>query len=151
MKITTLVSQPADISTEEKAEGVLGAVLEAFDCATGTIHLLNTETDLLELVAQKGIPAVLLEKVSQIPIGKGIAGAAAAQREPVQICNLQTDTSGVAKPDAKKTQVAGSVAVPILAGDTLKGTIGIGKMEPHDFTDDEVELLNQVAEWLAKS
>ncbi|MGJ8673995.1 GAF domain-containing protein [Rubritalea sp.] len=150
-KITNLVSKPADLSSEASANTILTTVLDAFGCGTGTIHILNDESKMLELVAQQGIPPFLLGKVSVIPVGKGIAGAAAKQREAVQICNLQTDTTGVAKPDAKKTDVAGSVAVPILDGETLKGTLGIGKTKPHDFTESEVAELNRVADWLGKA
>jgi L-methionine (R)-S-oxide reductase len=147
--IEKLIAQPADLSTEGAYQAILEVVLEAFACSTGTIHSLNVETQLLELQAQQGIPEFLLDKVNQIPIGKGIAGAAAKQREAVQMCNLQTDTSGVAKPDAKHTKVAGSLAVPMLKGDDLKGTIGIGLKEPYDFTSEEIDQLNQVAAWLA--
>lgn len=150
-KITTLTAQDADLSSEESVREILATVLDAFECVTGTIHLLSEESQMLELVAQQGIPPVLLDKVSSIPIGKGIAGAAAQQQGPVQICNLQTDTSGVAKPDAKKTDVAGSVAVPIMQGEVLRGTIGIGKTVPYDFTDAEVAELNRVADWLGQS
>ena len=43
--------------------------------------------------------------VKVIPVGKGIAGQVIAQGQPVTMCNLQTDTSGVARPDAKQTGV----------------------------------------------
>ncbi len=138
-----------DISLPEQAKDVLMKVLEIFGCCTGTIHFWNTQSELLELAAQQGIPDFLLEKVAKIPIGKGIAGAAAQQRDAVQICNLQTDDSGVAKPEAKRTEVAGSVAVPIQHGETLLGTIGIGKREPYDFNEDEVAQLNRIADWIA--
>lgn len=149
--IEKLIAQPADLATEGAYQAILEVVLDAFSCVTGTIHSLNVETQLLELQAQQGIPEFLLDKVNQIPIGKGIAGAAAKQREAVQMCNLQTDTSGVARPDAKKTEVAGSLAVPMLKLDDLKGTIGIGLQEPYDFTSEEIDQLNQVAAWLARA
>lgn len=149
--IEKLIAQPADLATGGAYQSILEVVLEAFSCVTGTIHSLNVETQLLELQAQQGIPEFLLDKVNQIPIGKGIAGAAAKQREAVQMCNLQTDTSGVARQDAKKTEVAGSLAVPMLKQDDLKGTIGIGLQEPYDFTSEEIDQLNQVAAWLARA
>ncbi|WP_018970413.1 GAF domain-containing protein [Rubritalea marina] len=143
--IDSLLVQPL----ESCAQAVLEETLKAFACSTGTIHVWNAETQLLELMAQQGIPEFLLEKVSKIPMGKGIAGAAAQQGDAVQICNLQTDDSGVAKPDAKHTNVAGSVAVPIQRGGELLGTLGIGKFEPYDFSDAEIAQLNQVAELIA--
>ena len=91
-----------------------------------------------------------MDKVERIPMGKGIAGAAAERMEPVQLCNLQTDTSGVARPRAKKTKVGGSVAVPIDMGGLLMGTLGIGKLEPYEFTPLETNELLQVAHNIAE-
>ncbi len=128
----------------------LAAVIEAFGCTTGTLHRLDPSDDHLKVVAHQGIPPVLLPVIKSIPIGKGIAGAAAERREPIEMCNLQTDDSGVAKPDAKKTQVQGSLAVPVMDGDRLCGTLGIGKMVPYDFTDDEKARLSETAAAVAK-
>lgn len=87
--------------------------------------------------------------IGSIPVGKGIAGAAAERREPIEMCNLQTDASGVAKPDARKTQVQGSLAVPVMDGDRLCGTLGIGKLVPYDFTDGEKTRLIESAAAIA--
>lgn len=124
-------------------------VTNAFGCATGTLHRLEPRDNHLKIVAHRGIPPVLMPVIESIPVGKGIAGAAAARREPIEICNLQTDDSGVAKPDAKKTQVQGSLAVPVMDGGRLCGTLGIGKMVPYDFTDDEKTHLTGVASAIA--
>lgn len=128
---------------------MLQQVLADFDCVTGTLHRIDAENGLLKLVAHQGIPAAIMPMIQAIPIGKGIAGAAAERREPVELCNLQTDTSGVAKPDAKKTQVQGSIAVPVLDGDKLCGTLGIGKMVPYEFTDTEKASLMAVGRSIA--
>jgi putative methionine-R-sulfoxide reductase with GAF domain len=63
----------------------------------------------------------------------------------VELCNLQTDTSGVAKPGAKITQVQGRLAVPVMDGTRLCGTLGIGMQVPHDFSDDEKQRLMNIA------
>lgn len=129
---------------------VLDIILQAYDCQTGTLHHWNDLRAMLELVAHRGIPRELMDKVERIPIGKGIAGAAAERMEPVQLCNLQTDNSGVARPRAKKTKVGGGVAVPIDMGGLLMGTLGIGKTEPYDFTPVETNELLQIAHNIAE-
>jgi putative methionine-R-sulfoxide reductase with GAF domain len=63
----------------------------------------------------------------------------------VELCNLQTDTSGVAKPGARQTNVQGSLAVPMMDGSRLCGTLGIGKMEPYEFSPEEKEKLLSIA------
>lgn len=117
-------------------QAVLDLILKEFDCQTGTLHKWHDLHAMLELICHRGIPRELMNKVESIPMGKGIAGTAAERMEPVQICNLQTDKT-VAKPGAKKTKVGGSIAVPIDLGGLLMGTLGIGKLEPYDFTPEE--------------
>jgi signal transduction protein with GAF and PtsI domain len=134
---------------------VLVRVLENFACVTGTIHRTDPTTGLLTLVTQHGIPPhvlpMLLPKIDNIPFGKGIAGCAAQRKEAVQLCNLQEDLGGVAKPDAQKTNVQGALAVPIIsANGKVVGVLGIGKMQPYEFNDSEVADLNAVAGLIAK-
>lgn len=130
----------------------LGEVLGRFGCQTGTLHFTDGSGESLDLVTQVGVPEGLVEKIRVIPFGKGIAGAAAAQREPVEMCNLQTDTSGVARPDAKQTGVVGSLAVPIFSadGERVLGTLGIGKYVPYDFTAEEKSAVGEIAAGIGK-
>lgn len=123
----------------------LADVLASFGCQTGTLH--RADGEFLDLVAQVGVPEPLLPKISRIPFGKGIAGAAAERREPVELCNLQQDLGGVARPDARQTNVSGSLAVPVFSpdGTAVLGTLGIGMFAPHDFSDDEKSRLAGIA------
>jgi L-methionine (R)-S-oxide reductase len=124
----------------------LASILEHFACQTGTIHR-SADGLTLSLVEQIGVPDFLIEKISLIPFGKGIAGAAALSREPVELCNLQQDLGGVAKPAAQQTGVAGSLAVPIFSSSTgeVIGTLGIGKTIPYEFSDLEKQQLTTFA------
>jgi putative methionine-R-sulfoxide reductase with GAF domain len=131
-------------------QALLTQVIADFGCVTGTLHRFDLTDQHLKLVAHQGIPEVLMPVVQSIPIGKGIAGAAAQTRQPVEMCNLQTDTSGVAKPGAKQTQVQGSLAVPVLDGERLCGTLGIGKMVPYEFSEEEKDRLLTIAAGLAQ-
>ena len=125
---------------------LLSEVISCFDCSTGTLHFLDTDTSLLKLKAQQGIPDFLIPKLSEIPIGKGMAGIAAERREPVEMCNLQTDSSGVARPAAKETKVEGSIVVPLILDAVLYGTLGIAKPVSYDFTKEEVSTLLKIGE-----
>ena len=135
--------------TEANLQAILDQTLKYFRCVVGTIHSLET-SNMLQLRAQTGIPEVILEQVSLIPIGKGMAGLAASRREPVQVCNLQSDDTGVAKQRAKETKMEGSIAVPILVEGNLRGAMGIAKPEPYEFSKDEIQLLLQIASLVGK-
>jgi L-methionine (R)-S-oxide reductase len=126
-------------------ETVLREVLKQFHSETGTIHVLDSEKQLLQLAAQIGLPPQMLEVVKTIPVGKGIAGQVVAQNRPVTICNLQTDSSGVAKPGAKQTGGGGALCVPIRNGDKTAGTLGIGTARQHEYSPDEMRKLEDIA------
>ena len=131
-------------------QSLLVDILKTFDCSTGTIHFLDSSDNLLKIKACQGIPDFLLPKMSVIPIGKGMAGVAAERRKPVQICNLQTDDSGVVRPSAKDTKMEGSIAVPLMLDGKLYGTLGVAKPVPYDFTDEETNELMKIGEEMSR-
>ncbi|HVU28372.1 MAG TPA: GAF domain-containing protein [Verrucomicrobiae bacterium] len=131
-------------------EKILHDTLAKFNSETGTIHVLDAEKQWLHLAAQIGLPPQMLDVVKIIPVGKGIAGQVAAENRPVTICNLQTDSSGVAKPGAKQTGVGGAVCVPIRQNDKLVGTFGIGTRREHEYSAAEINALQDIASSLTE-
>ncbi|HEX8294785.1 MAG TPA: GAF domain-containing protein [Chthoniobacteraceae bacterium] len=130
-------------------DAVLRETIRHFGCAAGTIHLLRE--GVLKLAAHEGIPPPVVQLVETVPLGKGIAGLAAERREPITICNLQTDTSGQARPAARTTGLEGSLAVPMLLEGELRGVFGIAKAEAYDWPAEEVQLLTEIARQLASA
>ena len=131
---------PREVVLEE----TLRAVLKHFLSETGTIHRLDTEKQLLHLVAQAGLPPQMIEVVKTIPVGKGIAGQVVARDGPVTTCNLQTDASGVARPGARQTGVGGALCVPVRDTDKITGTLGVGTMRQHEYTPEETRELEEI-------
>ncbi|PCE66019.1 GAF domain-containing protein [Sediminicola luteus] len=149
------MSLPENIATLLQSEEInwqnlLEATISHFDCTTGTLHFLDPKTQLLHLKASKGIPGFLMPKVSTIPVGKGMAGIAAERKEAVEMCNLQTDASGVARPAAKETKVEGSLAAPLLLDGVLYGTIGVAKPVAYDFSESEIAALMEIGTEISK-
>jgi L-methionine (R)-S-oxide reductase len=131
------------MSDVESIEDALRGAIQEFGCTSGTIH--RADGDVLTLVAAENIPEEILDRVETVPIGKGMAGIAAERQEPVATCDLQAD-SGVAEEGARETGLKGTIAVPMLAEDgTLKGVLGVGKPEAHEFTPTEREELLDMA------
>jgi L-methionine (R)-S-oxide reductase len=127
---------------------ILALVLSHFNSETGTIHRLDREKQLLHLEAHIGVPPPVLEHVRLIPVGKGIAGQTVVRDGPVTMCNLQTDTSGVARPDARKTGVGGVLCVPLRNGPVIVGTLGIGTVREYEYSPAETQSLEEIGRLL---
>jgi L-methionine (R)-S-oxide reductase len=126
----------------ERFHGALAAVVRHFGADMGMIHRLDPADRHLALVATTaGVPEPVLQAARRIPLGKGIAGETALTGKPVSMCNLQTDTSGVARPGAKATGAQGTLCVPVFERDRVVGTLGIGVRGERTFTEGETEEL----------
>ena len=108
----------------------------------GALHLV---------AASSGLPPQIIEIIRTVPVGKGMAGLAAERRQPVTICNIQTDTSGDVRPGARATGMEGAIAVPMLDGDRVAGVLGIANRTERTFTADETARLLEVGRTLAAS
>lgn len=126
------------------AQKILNATLLHFDSETGTIHWLDKEKQMLRLAAQTGLPDVVLDAIRVVPVGKGIAGQTVERNEPVSLCNLQTDTSGVARPGAKATGIGGMICVPVRFEGKTIGAFGIGTARPHQYSPLETYELEEI-------
>src|SRR5262245_35354270 len=126
----------------ERFRATLAAVVRHFGANMGMINRLDPVDRHLDLVATTaGVPEPVLQAARRIPLGKGIAGETALTGKPVSMCNLQTDTSGVARPGAKATGAQGTLCVPVFQSEQVVGTRGSGVRGERTFTEAETEEL----------
>jgi hypothetical protein len=97
------------------------------------------------------MPEAVLEKIRIIPWGKGMAGVAAASAQPVTTCNLQTATAGFIPEGARRTGLGGSLVVPMLLGDDVTGTLGVGTFAERRFRAAETDRLLELGAELART
>lgn len=130
-------------------ENSLHRILSELDAETGTLHRLEPD-GLLHLRAYAGsIPEHLLTIIERIPVGKGMAGLAAERGEPVQICNLQSDGSGDARPGARATGMRGSICVPMRKHGQIVGVLGVAVAREREFSSAESTWLQNAGAALA--
>src|SRR5215831_15607821 len=116
-------------------------ILGEFKAQIGTIHTLEADGMLHMRAHSPGIPEPVLEASRVIPIGKGIAGLAVERKAAVNMCNLQKDASGDARPGARATGAMGSLCVPMMDGERAVGALGIASIGERQFTKEEEERL----------
>ncbi|MEJ2853199.1 MULTISPECIES: PP2C family protein-serine/threonine phosphatase [unclassified Saccharothrix] len=116
--------------------------------AVDTVTALLTDPGGTQLVARATVG--LEEEVFQgvrVPFGSGFAGRVAQSREPVQISRV--DESTVVNPLLWRRGLHVLLGVPMIAEDHLVGVLHIGSTKDRMFTDDEVDLLQLIADRLA--
>ena len=80
-------------------------------------------------------------KIDNIPIGKGITGAAAQSRESIRVGDTSQDPRYIAShPDARS-----EVAVPLIVRDTVVGVMDLESNRLNYFTDDHMRTLSLLA------
>ncbi len=143
MSIGPIVSRAA---SDDEA---LAAIVSHFRADSGTIHLIGGDGLLHLAAATPGFPQQVLDTIRVIPVGKGMAGLAVERGQPVDACNIQSDTSGDVRPGARATGLAGAIVVPIFAGDAVVGALGVANRDPRNFEPGEIEELVEAGRAIA--
>jgi signal transduction protein with GAF and PtsI domain len=144
-----IATMEATVASESPWADALDRILRRFAADSGTIHMLGDDGALHLKAASDGIPKVVLDAVRVIPVGKGMAGLAVERGQPINTCNLQTDTTGDVRPGARATGLQGSLVVPIMRDDQAIGALGIASRHERTFTAEETSLLLRVGRVLA--
>ena len=154
MDTTEQITQLArDAKTrEEGAESALRVILDITNTVSGTVHLLEPGGAIMQLLAATDIPPFVIDKIRQIPVGKGMGGVAVEKKQPVTTCNLQTDDAGgIIRQGARATGAQGAVAVPMMIGDEAVGALGVATKEPRDFSRAEIDQILALASALGSA
>jgi serine phosphatase RsbU (regulator of sigma subunit) len=135
-----------DLDLDKLFEVLLWRVRDLLGVATVTVLLMDATGDHLVATAAAGLEEEVFQGV-RIPVGAGFAGRVAASRAPVQI--ERVDESTVVNPLLWKRGLRVMLGVPMVSEGTLTGVVHAGRTEAARFTDDEIELLQLVADRLA--
>ena len=82
---------------------------------------------------------------TRIPLGRGICGAAATEKQTIIVDDVNADPRYL----ACSIETRSEIVVPILDGPRVLGELDIDSDRPAAFGDADRELLEQVAAWLA--
>jgi PAS domain S-box-containing protein len=136
----------AHLSLDELLAELLGRVREAMKVDTVAILLLEPAGDELLAWAAKGLEEEV-EKGVRIPVGEGFAGKVAATKAPVIIDDI--DSAQVLNPLLREKGIRSLLGVPLLVEGRVIGVMHTGRFRKYRFTDDDIRLLQMVADRIA--
>ncbi|MFI6760833.1 PP2C family protein-serine/threonine phosphatase [Micromonospora sp. NPDC050417] len=131
------------LEAEDLLDELLDRVRDLMRVHTAAILLLDPHSQQLVSTASKGLEEEV-RRSFRLPVGQGFAGRVAATRQPVLIENV--GANDVASPVLRDAGVRSLLGVPMLAGKELVGVLHVGSRDPRQFTQDDIQLLQLVAD-----
>jgi signal transduction histidine kinase len=125
---------------------LLVRIRDVLDADTAAVLLRDEFRDELVARAAVGLEEEV-ERGVRIPIGGGFAGRIAAERRPIVLDDV--DHADVLNPLLHEKGIKSLVGVPLVFGNEVLGVLHIGTLMPRDFTKNDVELLEVVADRVA--
>jgi signal transduction histidine kinase len=133
----------AALEVDDLLAVLLPRIREILRTDTCAVLLLDEQTD--ELVARAAL-GIEEEVGVRIPLGAGFAGRVAAEAIPLAI---DVDEYPVFNPILRRKRLKSMLGVPLLVRGAALGVLHVGSLTPREFTRDETELLQLVAERVA--
>jgi signal transduction histidine kinase len=133
----------AHLRLEELLAALLERTRQILEVDTCAILLLDEETNELVARAALGIEEEVEQGV-RIPVGGGFAGRIAAEKRPVVLDDV--DHAHVLNPILREKGIKSMLGVPLVVEGEVRGVFHVGSLVPRAFSEDEVELLQLVAD-----
>ena len=133
----------AHLRLDELLAALLERTREILEVDTCAILLLDEETDELVARAALGIEEEVEQGV-RIPVGGGFAGRIAAEKRPVILDDV--DHAHVLNPILREKGIKSMLGVPLVVEGEVRGVLHVGSLVLRTFEEDEVDLLQLVAD-----
>ncbi|MBW4679321.1 MAG: PAS domain S-box protein [Microcoleus vaginatus WJT46-NPBG5] len=136
----------AHLSLDELLNELLDRLCEVLSVDTAAVLLVDAESNTLVVRAARGVEGAIEQQI-RIPIGQGVAGRIAAERQPVLI---ERDAYTQAySPFLQEKKIQSLMGAPLLVEDRVLGVVQAGTVNVRSFTSDDLHLLQLVAERVA--
>ena len=133
----------AHLQLDELLAALLERTRQILDVDTCTILLLDEEANELVARAALGIEEEV-EQGARIPVGGGFAGRIAAEKRPVVLDDV--DHGPILNPILREKGLKSMLGVPLVVEGEVRGVFHVGSLVYRHFAEDEVEVLQLVAD-----
>lgn len=143
--ISKAVSELSDLDTILNI--AIDNVLYIINGTIGGILLMDKDPAVLYYRAYRGFFSERLGDV-RINIGDGIAGKVAETGQSILVEDLSKDPRTVNLDIVNAEGLKGFVSIPLKSKDQVLGVMNVASHEPGDFDDEDLALLNSIADYL---
>lgn len=126
-------------------EFLMDIAIDITNATCGSLLLRKDKKRYLEVAVARGAYPQEVKKI-RVPIGQGITGWVAKNREPLVVPNVLLEPRYIETPEA----IYSEMAVPLTVGDKLIGVISVDSSEINAFTKDDCTTLSTLASMVTK-
>lgn len=146
-ELKTLLEISKDICSilnlDELLETILARIEEVFGHLHSCIQLIDSHSDELIPLAQRGLPSELDGRRTRL--GTGLAGRVAGQGKPIRVGNLEEDKRYTPGIEGAKS----AIALPLIVRDKIIGVLTVESHRFEAFSSEEENLLTILAGQIA--
>jgi serine phosphatase RsbU (regulator of sigma subunit) len=133
----------SQLDVADLLDELLDRVRDLLAVDTAVILLMEPHAQQLVATAAKGLEEEVRQGV-RISVGRGFAGRIAATRAPLVLPDVTP--ADVANPILLEKGIRSLLGVPMMVGGEVVGVLHVGTFTPRDFTADDVQLMQLVAD-----
>lgn len=127
---------------------IVDRTTEALDVDASSFYLLDRDGTGVTLAATNGLDRSQVG-VARLPLGEGLTGRAAVERQPIISPDVRQDPRFKWIPGLDQARFTSWLSAPLLWDDRIVGVLNVQTIERHDFTRQETESLITIAALLA--
>ena len=132
------------LEAQEALQLIVSEAVRLMKASSGSVVLINPTTGLLEISASQNLPSAATKL--KLRVGEGVTGWVARHGKPVRVGDVTQDPRYV----AARRGVKSELAVPLEVNGETRGVINVDSDRTDAFSDEDQELLEQLAVQAAK-
>ena len=148
LQFDSLVKVSQTISSERYLDEILNLIVvvtaEMLNSKICSIMLLEERADELAIKATQSLSEAYRRKPN-IKVNSSLSGSVIKTKRPVQVFDVRQDEKYFYRDLAVKEGLTSMVVVPMIVKEKAIGVINVYTKQPHSFSDEEVNVLQMVA------
>jgi len=145
-EITQLAASTRD--WDEMLRIVIDRTTDAMGTNVASLYLMERREGLLRLVATNGLNRRMIGRAT-LRLGEGITGWVANARVPLAARDVRRDPRFKWIPGVDEERFTSMLSVPLVLRDELVGVMNVQTVEERDFSRDEIQYLQTIADQVA--